>query len=143
MDDRYLFKAKRVDNREWVQGSYLYDYGRNIHYIFANENVCPNYINDCRKEFFLQGYEVDPSTICQCLGCEDKNENFIWENDIVRGKMHGNYGYRKLVGVVQYYIDAFKVNIEPNSFSVYKNIPDTCEVIGNIFDNPELVVNEN
>ena len=57
--------------------------------------------------------------------------------------MHGNYGYRKLVGVVQYYIDAFNVNIDPNSFSgVYKNIPDTCEVIGNIFDNPELLESE-
>ena len=75
---------------------------------------------------------------------KDKNGKLIWENDIVCGKMHGNYGYRKLVGVVQYYIDAFKINIEPNSFSgVYKNISDTCEVIGNIFDNPELVVNEN
>lgn len=30
--DRYLFKAKRIDNGEWVKGSYLYDYGRNIHF---------------------------------------------------------------------------------------------------------------
>lgn len=83
---------------------------------------------------------IEEETICQCTGLKDKNGKLIWENEIVRGKMHGNYGYRKLVGVVQYYIDAFKVNVEPKSFfGDYKNISDTCEVIGNIFDSPELL----
>lgn len=146
MEDRYLFKAKRIDWREfpekeqWIIGYYVlgFDvYEQPVHLIFEPTSM-----------FFSHGEtdgwtEVDPTTICQCSGREDKNGNFIWENDIVRGKMHGNYGYRKLVGVVQYYIDAFKVNVEQNSFSgVYKNISDTCEVIGNIFDNPELLESE-
>lgn len=129
MNDRFLFKAKHsLNGKEWYIGNLV-------------EEFDGLYIRDIHKNIKI--YINDASTICQCTGLKDKNGNLIWENDIVRGKMHGNYGYRKLVGVVQYYIDAFKVNIEPNSFSVYKNIPDTCEVIGNIFDNPELVVNEN
>ena len=127
MEYRYLFKAKHFE--EWHIGNIVKE---------------PDglYIRDIKEN--VMAYIDDESTICQCTGLKDKNGKLIWENDIVRGKMHGNYGYRKLVGVVQYYIDAFKINIEPNSFSgVYKNISDTCEVIGNIFDNPELVVNEN
>ena len=128
--DRYLYKAKRLDNGEWVQG-YLFGIWEKRYILWGMTNDIPNMI------------EVDPTTICQCTGLKDKNGKLIWENDIVRGKMHGNYGYRKLVGVVQYYIDAFKVNVKPNSFwGDYKNIPNACEVIGDIFDNKELLESE-
>lgn len=133
MEDRYLFKAKRIDNGEWVIG-YIVRYGytgREKYYII------PSYASD------LYCFLIDKNTICQCTGLKDKNGNLVWENDIVHGKIHENYGYRKLVGVVQYYIDTFKVNVEPNSFfGNYKNISNTCEVIGNIFDNPELLESE-
>ena len=130
MEDRYLFKAKKTDNGEWVIG-YLYRLSeRHPQFIMVSDG-------------YGESYGVDEHTICQCTGLKDKNGNLIWENDIVRGKMHGNYGYRKLVGVVQYYIDAFKVNVKPNSFwGDYKNIPNACEVIGNIFDNKELLESE-
>ena len=126
MEDRYLFKAKHFE--EWHIGNIVKE---------------PDglYIRDIKEN--VMAYIDDESTICQCTGLKDKNGNLIWENDIVRGKMHGNYGYRKLVGVVQYYIDAFKVNVKPNSFwGDYKNIPNACEVIGNIFDNKELLESE-
>ena len=128
--DRYLYKAKRLDTGEWIIG-YLYRLSeRHSPFIMLSDG-------------YGEGYGVDEHTICQCTGLKDKNGKLIWENDIVRGKMHGNYGYRKLVGVVQYYIDAFKVNVEPNSFlGDYKNISNACEVIGNIFDNPELLKSE-
>lgn len=142
MDNKYLYRAKRLDNGEWVQGYYVkgldvFTNCEEIHIMFE-----PNTM------FYSSGetdgwYRVDPYTICQCTGLKDKNGNLIWENDIVHGKMHENYRYRKLVGVVQYYIDAFKVNVEPNSFfGNYKNISNTCEVIGNIFNNPELLESE-
>lgn len=151
MEDRY-FKAKRLDNGEWVQGFYLYDYGRNIHYIFANEIVCPNCINDCRKKFSLQAYEVDPSTICRCTGLKDKNGKLIWENDILH---NGNYF------VVKWNAPCARFDIvlnnshnipigkwEPmicdwknNDFKEYRKSVD-YEVIGNIFDNPELLESE-
>lgn len=139
MEDRYLFKAKRVDNGEWVKGSYLYDYGRNIHYIFANEIVCPNCINDCRKEFSLQDYEVDPSTICQCTGLKDKNGNLIWENDIV------NCLAEECCGYIGWNEDEagfyFNVLLEDGTYEeehIYDYV-DCMDVIGNVFDNPELL----
>ncbi len=141
MEDRYLYKAKTTPkekgefNNVWVTGNLIVSNGK--HYIHPVCNAV-NVKNETGRIIVM--HEVISDTICQCVGSKDKNGNLIWENDIVRGKMHGNYGYRKLVGVVQYYIDAFKVNVEPNSFSgVYKNISDTCEVIGNIFDNKELL----
>ena len=145
MEDRYLFKAKRVDNGEWVKGSYLYDDGRNIHYIFANEIVCPNCINDCRKEFSLQDYEVDPSTICQCTGLKDKNGKLIWENDICDRKEP----YPEIVKYCNgdWTLD-YSYAIHKESGGCYCNLGfyteerKCVEVIGNIFDNPELLESE-
>ena len=60
MNDRYLFKAKRADNGEWVQG-YYYQIWENGYILWGMTNDVPNMI------------EVDVSTICQCTGLKDKN----------------------------------------------------------------------
>lgn len=61
MEDRYLFKAKRVDNGEWVLGV-LFD-GEN-HCIIGQEiKFSPYQTNECK----IVGYEVDRNTICQSL----------------------------------------------------------------------------
>ena len=137
MEDRYLFKAKFDDSDRWVKGQLVE--------VTSTYLIIPNHASTILADWFSASnvVEVKKDTICQCTGLKDKNGNLIWENDIVRGKMHGNYGYRKLVGVVQYYIDAFKVNVKPNSFwGDYKNISNACEVIGNVFDNKELLESE-
>ena len=85
MEDRYLFKAKRADNGEWVIGNLItnvfFRLDQSIPYI-----LCPDKAEyDCFEDFTEENgiFEVRPDTICQCTGLKDKNGKLIWENDIV------------------------------------------------------------
>ena len=73
MEDRYLFKAKRFDNGEWVQGYLIYSFTGVPIIVTEYDHIL----------MLVTRYEVDPKTICQCTGLRDKNDKLIWENDIV------------------------------------------------------------
>lgn len=87
MEDRYLYKAKRISDGEWIVG-YLYRLSENN----------PPFIM-LRK--YGESYEVDEHTICRCTGSKDKNGNLIWENDIAE-----LFGHR---GVIKYVCGGFGI----------------------------------
>ena len=152
MNDRYLYRAKRIDNGEWVEGFYA---------VIGEKTVI---IEKEREEFYdVEGekkshgnkiVEVDQSTICQCTGLKDKNGKLIWENDIVRFQFDNddcpfpNKDTKKRVGKV--FFSDFRASWSiamgrngskalNNDLFKYVQNGNRVEVIGNIFDNPELL----
>ena len=137
-----LFRAKRIDNGEWVEGQYAFilnpltESGEPIKHLICNGT---NIFND----------EIDPETLCQYTGLKDKNGNRIWENDIVVCKQYidGNF--------IDYHIEFGFVEMKHGAYGLHRDRPDAYyrpfkdwledyeyEVLGNIFDTPELLKGE-
>lgn len=135
MEDRYLFKAKRVDNGKWVIGYYGVIGKRNVIIEkYAENYYCPD---TCESRHGNQIHEVNSKTICQCTGLKDKNGKLIWENDIV--KINNSKG-----NVLITFRDFEIICTIPNE-KYYKHrleYDTEYEVVGNIFDNPELLESE-
>lgn len=128
MEDRYLFRGKRLDNGEWVQG-YLYGIWERRYILWGMTNDIPDMV------------EVDPSTICKCTGLKDKNGKLIWENDIVRDDNGNIY---KAFWRDRYYqfswicvkSDKLPIGAKWDFWSI-RNYE--IEVVGSAIDNPELL----
>lgn len=121
MEDRYLYKAKRLDNGEWVQGYLIYSFTGVPIIVTEYDHIL----------MLVTRYEVDLKTICQCTGLKDKNGKLVWENDI----MKYDWG-RTRIDFIKYAPPIFTY-----SQSMRWNLQQD-EVIGNIFDNPELLESE-
>lgn len=118
----HRYKAKRLDNSEWIDG-YLWRDTTGSYYI--------------RKEIGLAyatmvDFEVDPDTICEFTGLYDKNKHMIWEHDIVQdcydNKQKIKYGIWNCGCCYDVY-----------GWDMPYDTEEDMEVIGNIFDNPELL----
>lgn len=131
MNDRYLFKAKRVDNGEWEIG-YLYRLSENTHPFIMLCGKCG------------ESHEVDEHTICQCTGLKDKNGNMIWENDIVKDEKGNLYKAFWQKNYYQYSWICIKSNYLPigAQWNLWSIKSFEIEVIGNIFDNAEFLESE-
>lgn len=124
-----LFKAKRKDNSEWVEGYYQKRFdldGSEQHFIFWS------------KSYTVWEYvEIDSDTLCQYTGLTDKNGKKIWENDIVKHKDS------QCFGIIRWYCGdyvgwcVYDVYDDEQQFTM--DMLNECEVIGNIFDNADLL----
>ena len=137
MNDRYLFRAKRKNWRElpkemwWVEG-YLYGIWERRYILWGMTNDVPNMV------------EVDSSTICQCTGLKDKNGKLIWENDICRRVLLPTKRIKTnfKIAYVPYKCCLSAIDLDGGNItflSDYINNKYEVEVIGNIFDNQELL----
>lgn len=141
MNREILFRGKRTDNGEWVEGYYLYDGVSGKSYI----HVSGNSVNESDKvgqEGYLRfvAYEIDSEPICQYTGLTDKNGQKIWENDVCMihsSSIDEEDGYF----AVEWDDDGARFALYGNGLTVdFDNYHGReCEVIGNRFDNPELL----
>lgn len=133
MENRYLYRGKRIDNGEWIVGSLIVDKHQDIE---TGEQIEITGIYPSEYKGFSK--RIDPSTICQCTGLKDKSSKLIFENDIVNCLTEECCGY---IGWNEseagFY---FNVLLEDGRFEeehIY-DYQDCIEVIGNTFDNREL-----
>lgn len=142
MNREILFKAKRIDNGEWVEGYYIYHIKRTLCPFgdkLSPEDVqhvitCDGF-SDWNMPRDTVYYDIDPNTLCQYTGLNDKNGMKIWENDILKcgvnsvvawNEKYASWCLRKKRWL---YDQFFGDSVEP----------EDVEVVGNTFDNPELL----
>ena len=124
MNDRYLYRAKRTDNGEWITWN-----------IFTG---IPHYVG------------ILEDTVCACTGLKDKNGELIWENDVVKefnssgdewnlsqivfGEYSLNLGWcaKGIKTLHEYNRRLFNVGFGTSEAG-------ECEVIGSAIDNQELL----
>lgn len=127
MQDRYLFKAKRIKDGQWIEGYLIYSFTGVPFIITKYDHILALVARD----------EIDPETICQCTGLKDKNGKLIWENDIVEYRDCTTERY-----VVAYENDKACFEYQQYGCSIM-NFDEMSsvevEVVGNVFDNPELL----
>ena len=119
MNDRYLCRAKRTDNGEWVEGFLMDD----------------NYINTPFNDNDVGGrfddpVEVDPSTICQCTGRDDEWEHDIFQYDDERYEIQ--FCEDSLTWEAVSVFSSESIGLGEFSKSEYVRL-------GNSIDNPELL----
>ena len=128
-----LFRGKTSDGN-WITGNYIHAPGNEFKH------------NICSPDSPYDWYEVKPETVGQYIGVTDANNVRIFEGDIVRETSEGPYIY-----VVVYRNSSFCVialtdyrpgkdyygSIDDSEFGI--SVDEWYEVVGNIYDNPELV----
>ena len=138
-----LFRGKRIDNGEWLEGSFLNDRDGSFYICPAVSDI--SYGDGGNRRRIGCWYKVDHSTVGQYTGLKDKNGKRIFEGDVCRFREWSN-GEMCWVGKVHWEHQQFMISGGPNKecetmfeLCMSRFIPENIEVIGNITDNPELM----
>lgn len=118
------YKAKRLDNGEWVYGSLI----RSTAGVKERAYIVDNFSSI--SDYSVAG--VDPSSVCLFTGLTDYKGNEIWEGDIAECEIYDLYkGFIKVKAVIEYMYGAFVAIIDGMPYSLYFKY---IKVIGNKFD---------
>ena len=120
------FRGKRLDNGEWLYGSLLISH-------FKDDKKERYFITQFSGNYTFE-HEVDPNTVGQYTTKCDRMQCKVYEDDIVRDELGS-------IGVVIFMEGMFAVDfgegIELQELNT--GVLEVCEIIGNRFDNPELL----
>lgn len=159
--DKHICRAKDIHTDKWIYGYYvcvLNEHNHDVTHLIID--------SDCAYQGFGEFWwrnvhEVDPDTVCQCIGWIDSHQTPIFENDIVGFGIENSYRHKELVWYCKEMNMLTSVpldGIEFNGYDYWNGKYPTVEystlclmlqdpygdfsdikVLGNIIDNPELL----
>lgn len=141
-----IFKAKRKNWKEipkeqwWVEGAIFK--GKENSYIITNVKITDEW-EESEIGADVIGYLVEPETICQCTGHKDDTGKRIFEGDIVSftdgTSTESGFLETCCCGKVGYDEEEACFYVSNRLSAESWEVLDGCHIIGNIFDNPELL----
>ena len=137
-----LFKGKSVQTGEWIEGYFAIICEKTV--IIEKESEKYYSIDDEKNSRGNRIIEINPETLCQFTGRCDKNGKKIWENDILMAHLDESYPEDVTYETVEWGVAGW-VTHEANSIDrqdLDEFDTEYFEVVGNIFDNKELLQEE-
>ena len=139
-----LFRAKRIDDGEWVEGYYAMMGKGNLirHYIVQN-CALTGLFEDPEDNMYFNDVEIDPETLCQYTGKTDETGKKIYDKDIVGfidlTSTESGYSEHSCVGEVLWDEEECCFHVTDRLSAESWEVLNECKVIGNVFDDKELL----
>jgi len=132
MNREIKFRGKRIDNGNWVYGDLIHD---DLDFDLPGVSIRFNY----KEEFRYSIKDVIPETVGEYTGLKDKKQKDIYEGDLVRTYVPEE---GKLLERIIYENGSFRVNClsgDKIDYPLGSILSKYIEVVGNIYQNPELL----